>query len=122
MKDQVNGFSPGLLAALIRAIPARVPGRDSRKPKPIAIDAYLLPQHMHHNRVEIQSGDLCGCIACEQMFPRSEIRSWVAAGNTAVCPCCDTAAVVGSGAGFQLTRELLHRAHLLLFDSIGRRA
>jgi hypothetical protein len=79
----------------------------------------LLPKHMHHNRAEIQDGELCGCISCEQLFPRSEILRWVGAGTTAVCPRCDTAAVVGSGAGFQLTPELLHRAHQLLFEGAG---
>jgi hypothetical protein len=120
MKDQVSGISSGFLAALMRSFPAQEPTRDSRKPKPITIEAYLLPQHMQHNRAEIQEGELCGCIWCEQRFSASEIQTWVAAGNTAVCPRCDTTAVVGSGAGFQLTSELLHRAHLLLFEGKSR--
>jgi hypothetical protein len=122
MKGHIQEFSPAMLAGLMRAFPARAPMRDLRKPKPIIVEAYLLPQHMHHNRAEIQSGELCGCISCEQMLQRDEIRLWVAAGTTAVCPRCDSAAVVGSGAGFQLTPELLHRAHLLLFEGMGRRA
>jgi hypothetical protein len=122
MKNDRQVFSSAMLATLMRAFPTRVPARDSGKPKPITVEAYLLPQHMHHNRAEIQSGELCGCISCEQMFQRGEIRRWVGAGTTAVCPRCDTAAVVGSGAGFQLTPELLRRAHLLLFEGIGRRA
>jgi hypothetical protein len=122
MKDDVQGFSSAMLATLMRAFPVRIPARDSGKPKPIPVEAYLLPQHMHHNRAEIQSGELCGCIFCEQMLQRGEIRRWVGTGTTAVCPRCDTAAVVGSGAGFQLTPELLHRAHLLLFEGMGRRA
>jgi hypothetical protein len=121
MKDDVQGFSSAVLTTLMRSFPARVPARDSCKPKPIPVEAYLLPQHMHHNRAEIQSGESCGCISCEQMFHRCEIRRWVGAETTAVCPHCDTAAVVGLGAGFQLTPELLHRAHLLLFEGRGRR-
>jgi hypothetical protein len=122
MKNQVNGISSGFLANLMRSVPAQEPTRDSRKAKPITIEAYLLPQHMHHNRAEIQEGELCGCISCEQSFSATEIRSWVAAGNTAVCPRCGATAVVGSGAGFQLTSQLLHRAHLLLFEGMGRLA
>ena len=122
MKDQPTGFSSGMLAALLRALPAQAPGRGSNKPKPITVEAYLLPQHMHHNRAEILTAELCGCISCEQMFPRGEIRRWVGAETTAVCPRCNTTAVVGSGAGFQLTPELLHRAHLMLFQGTGRRA
>lgn len=93
-----------------------------REPKAIASGAHLLPRHMHHNRAEIEgAAGLCGCISCEQMFPQSEIQSWVGAGTTAVCPRCNTAAVVGSGAGFELTPELLHRAHQLLFEGFGLR-
>ena len=115
--------SSGVLTTLMRTWSAtRTVARESIKSKPITVEAYLLPQHMHHNRAEIQSGDLCGCISCVQMFPRGEIRRWSGAGTSAVCPRCDTAAVVGAGAGFQLTPELLHRAHQLLFEGKGRRA
>jgi hypothetical protein len=115
--------SSGVLTTLMRTWSAtRTVARESIKPKSMTVEAYLLPQHMHHNRAEIQSGDLCGCISCVQMFPRGEIRRWSGAGTTAVCPRCDTAAVVGEGAGFQLTPELLHRAHQLLFEGKGRRA
>jgi uncharacterized paraquat-inducible protein A len=100
----------------------RVVTRESIKPKPITLEAYLVPQHMHHNRAEIQAGELCGCIRCEQIFPRGKIRRWVSAGTTAICPRCDTAAVVGSAAGFQLTPQMLRRAHQLLFEGKGRRA
>jgi hypothetical protein len=122
MKDQPAGFPSGMLAALVRAFPVRVPGRSSSKPKPITVEAYLLPQHMHHHRAEILSAELCGCISCEQIFPRSEIRRWVGAETTAVCPRCDTTAVVGSGAGSPLTPELLRRANQMLFQGMGRRA
>jgi hypothetical protein len=124
MEDQRNStLSSGMLAALMRAWSAtRVVTRESLKPKPITLEAYLLPQHMHHNRAEIQNGGQCGCIYCEQMFPQGEIRSWVSGGTTAVCPRCGTAAVVSSGIGLQLTPELLRRAHQMLFEGRGRRA
>ena len=124
MEDPTTGTpSSGVRATLMRAWSAtRTVTRESFKPKPVTVEAYLLPQHIHHNRAEIQSGERCGCISCEQMFPRGEIRRWVGVGTTAVCPRCDTAAVVGGGAGFQLTPELLHRAHQLLFQGKGRRA
>jgi hypothetical protein len=122
MKDQPAGLSSGMLAVLLRAFPVRVPGRSPNKPKPITVEAYLLPQHMHHNRAEILNAELCGCISCQQIFPRGEIQRWVGAETTAVCPRCDTTAVVSSGAGFQLTPELLRRAHQMLFQGVGRRA
>jgi hypothetical protein len=113
-----------MLGALLRAwsTTARKGATEPRKPKAITLGAYLLPKHMHHNRAEIQDGELCGCISCEQFFPRNEIVRWVGEGTTAICPRCDTASVVGSGAGFELTPELLHRAHQMLFEGMGRRA
>jgi hypothetical protein len=125
MEDQGNvNSSSSMLAALLRAwsTTVRKGASETRKPKAITLGAYLLPKHMHHNRAEIQGGEQCGCLFCEQFFPRSEILRWVGEGATAICPRCDTASVVGSGAGFELTPELLHRAHQMLFEGMGRRA
>ena len=125
MEDRGNAnSSSGMLGALLRAwsTTARKGATEPRKPKAITLGAYLLPKHMHHNRAEIQDGELCGCISCEQFFPRNEIVRWVGEGTTAICPRCDAASVVGSGAGFELTPELLHRAHQMLFEGMGRRA
>ncbi|HEX4321361.1 MAG TPA: hypothetical protein VHZ52_10690 [Acidobacteriaceae bacterium] len=125
MEDQGNvNSSSSMLAALLRAwsTTVRKGASETRKPKAITLGAYLLPKHMHHNRAEIQGGEQCGCLFCEQFFPRSEILRWVGEGTTAICPRCGTASVVGSGAGFELTPELLHRAHQMLFEGMGRRA
>jgi hypothetical protein len=125
MEDRGNVHSSSsMLGALLRAwsTTVRKGASEPRKPKAITLGAYLLPKHMHHNRAEIQGGELCGCLFCEQFFPRSEILRWVGEGTTAICPRCDTASVVGSGAGFELTPELLHRAHQMLFEGMGRRA
>jgi hypothetical protein len=123
MQSEAGGpTSSGLRATLMRTWSAgRVVARESIKPKAIPLEAYLLPRHTHHNRAEIQRGDLCGCISCEQMFARTEIRDWVGGGSTAVCPRCAATAVVGAGAGFQLSRQLLNRAHQMLFEGRGRR-
>jgi hypothetical protein len=123
MKDRLNGvLSSDVLATLSRALSANLGAgaQEQGKLKAITSNAHLLPRHMHHNRAEIDgAAGPCGCISCEQMFHHREIRRWVGAGTTAVCPRCDTAAVVGSGAGFVLTPELLHRAHQLLFEGLG---
>jgi hypothetical protein len=125
MKARSNEVFPSdVFGSLSRAwsAPLGMGAHEQRKPKATASGAHLLPRHMHHNRAEIEgAAGLCGCISCEQMFPQSEIRRWVGAGTTAVCPRCDIAAVVGSGAGFELTPELLHRAHQLLFEGLGLR-
>jgi hypothetical protein len=128
MNHRVSGFFPvSMLSSLMRAWSQtqRTGTLLQEKPgeaKALVVDAYLLPQHIHHNRAEIECGHLCGCIFCEQLFQPTEIRRWVGAGTTAICPRCDTAAVVGSGAGFELTPQLLNRAHRLLFEGMGLRA
>ena len=124
MEDRPKDISStSVLAVLLRAWSTTIRNgmSEPKKPKAITLGAYLLPKHMHHNRAEIQGGEQCGCIYCEQFFPRSEIVRWVGEGTTAICPRCDTASVVGSGAGFVLTPQLLHRAHQLLFQGMGRR-
>ncbi len=85
-------------------------------------DAYSLPPHAFHNRAEIEDSDWCGCLCCEQMYRPMEIEHWQrdAAGDTAICPRCRRTAVVGSGAGFVLTPELVHRAHMVRFPARGR--
>jgi hypothetical protein len=122
MEDRANVHSSSsMLGALLRAWSTAIgkgPSEPS-KPKAITLGAYLLPKHMHHNRGEILGGERCGCIFCEQFFAPGEIRRWVGEGTTAICPRCDTASVVGSGAGFELTPELIHRAHQMLFEGAG---
>ena len=125
MENKSKGHSSSsMLAVLLRAWSTtnRIGASEPKKPKAITLGAYLLPKHMHHNRAEIQGGEQCGCIFCEQFFPRSEIVRWVGEGTTAICPRCETASVVSSGAGIALTPELLHRAHQMLFEGMGRRA
>ena len=115
--------SPGLRATLMRAWSAGwTVAKESAKPKPVTLEGYLLPRHMHHNRSEIEAGEVCGCICCRQIFSKREIRAWVGGGSTAVCPRCSNTTVVGSSAGFKLTPQLLDRAHQMLFEGRGKRA
>ena len=123
MEDQANGApGSGMLATLMRAWAAgKTVARESIKPKPVTLEAYLLPQHTHHNRAEIERGEQCGCIQCLQMFPESEIQNWAGGGTTAICPRCGMTAVIGSGTGLKLTPELLQQARRMLFEGRGRR-
>jgi hypothetical protein len=73
------------------------------------VDGYLLLEHTRENRAELGRSEMCGCLYCEQLYRPGEIAGWV--GDTAVCPRCRRKAVVGSGAGIVLTRELLRRSH-----------
>jgi hypothetical protein len=52
------------------------------------------------NRTVIETGDTCGCFHCGRTFDRTEIAEWVDADLTALCPHCDTDAVLGEHQGF----------------------
>jgi hypothetical protein len=82
--------------------------------KPMSLrDAYLMFEHTRENRAEIERSEMCGCLWCQHLYRPTEIAVWV--NETAVCPRCMRMTVVGSGAGFGLTRELLHRSHFVGF-------
>lgn len=86
-------------------------------------DAYRLTPHVHHNRSEVEQSAMCACLSCEQMFSPEEIEAWhrSESGDTAVCPRCGMAAVVGSSAGILLTPRLVHKARVVRDVSGERR-
>lgn len=65
-------------------------------------------QHSSRHRVEILKSDLCGCFYCEKVFEAHEIQDWTDDEQTALCPRCGIDSVIGSAAGFPLTKEFLH--------------
>jgi hypothetical protein len=115
----VNAASIGIVAAALarvwhgaRARRARVTETSAAVNDPASsVDAYLLQAHTQGNRAEIERSEMCGCVHCEQLYRPGEIAGW--AGETAVCPRCGRMTVVGSGAGFVLTRELLRQSRAL---------
>lgn len=50
---------------------------------------------------------LCACFYCGQSFRPDEIAEWIDNDQTAICPKCGIDSVIGSAAGFPLTKEFL---------------
>ena len=51
------------------------------------------------HKIEILSGNLCGCFYCEQTFLPNEIIEWIEesnGGETAICPKCGIDSVLSS--------------------------
>ena len=67
-------------------------------------------RHSSSHREEVLASDLCGCFYCRKTFVPSEIRKWIPerdGGETALCPRCGIDSVIGSRAGFAITKEFL---------------
>lgn len=82
-------------------------------------EASLLHRHTRTNRIELEESEVCGCIACEQIYSPTEVVSWIEENNgaTALCPHCGIDAVVGSASGIPITPAVLRRAHARWFLS-----
>jgi hypothetical protein len=73
----------------------------------------LVEAHAHsiRHRREIEGSTECGCFHCRHIFSPGEIVAWTdddeGQGQTALCPYCGIDSVIGSAAGFPITREFL---------------
>jgi len=66
------------------------------------------------HRKQLEESALCGCFHCLATFLPTAIDEWVdedeaGVGQTAMCPRCAIDSVIGSAAGFPVTREFLER-------------
>jgi hypothetical protein len=71
-------------------------------------------KHSIRNRSAIERSERCGCFYCRAIFAPGEITEWVDGGEadlqlgvTALCPRCGIDSVLPSGAGIEITPELL---------------
>jgi len=68
-------------------------------------------KHSSNHRDEITSSEQCGCFYCLSIFRPDEITDWVdevdGIGTTAMCPYCGIDSVIGTRAGFPITKEFL---------------
>lgn len=86
-----------------KGYPLNIEGRLEKKDDMLK-DAHLLTSC---NRSEIEASEECGCICCQRIFPAEEVVDFADGGETAICPYCDCDALIGSGSGLELTKELL---------------
>jgi hypothetical protein len=83
--------------------------------QPIAEDPDYIRAHDHSSRheAEVIASSVCGCFYCLHVFPPAEINEWIdepiGGGRTASGPKCGIDAVIGSAAGYPITRPFLKR-------------
>ncbi len=61
------------------------------------------------NRSDLNKSDLCGCFHCLEVFPPSQIHNWIDDGETALCPKCSVASVIGSISAYPIERTFLSK-------------
>ena len=71
--------------------------------------------HCSRHRQEVLASNFCGCFYCRQTFSPAEISDWVDDDQTALCPKCGIDSVIGSAAGFQVTKDFLDEMHRYWF-------
>ena len=80
------------------------------------IDLEAVHKASFKNRESIEKSEKCACFFCGKVFSPSEIEDWTDGGKTALCPFCNVDSVIGDGAVYPLTEELLNSLHKYSFS------
>ena len=65
----------------------------------------------------MMASDKCGCFYCLEVFDAQQVSEWIDRQETALCPYCGIDAVLGSAAGFPLTRPFLREMRRYWFSA-----
>lgn len=76
-------------------------------------DAYM---HTSYNRKEIELSKSCCCISCRNFFPPSEVKDYTDDDQTAICPYCGEAALIGDASKIDMDANLVSNMHIHYFD------
>ena len=63
------------------------------------------------HRAELEASGHCACFFCFKRFATSEIKAWVDANQTALCPHCGLDSVLGSGVDQRIDDRFLRKMH-----------
>jgi hypothetical protein len=77
-------------------------------------------EHASRHRAEIQASARCGCYFCFHTFPNTEIKAWIDADQTALCPACGIDSVIGTASKHRLDQSFLRQMHARFFSSTKR--
>jgi hypothetical protein len=77
-------------------------------------------KHASRHRAEIESSSRCGCFFCFRSFASSDIKAWIDANQTALCPRCGVDAVLGNASQHRLDDTFLRGMHTHFFASSKR--
>ena len=73
--------------------------------------------HASRHRLEIEASSRCACFFCFRTFRSSDIRAWIDANQTALCPGCGGDSVLGSASNHRLDDAFLRRMHTQFFST-----
>ncbi|MBV8755655.1 MAG: cytoplasmic protein [Deltaproteobacteria bacterium] len=91
---------------------------DSRRIEPgLFIAAHT---HASRHRVEIEASARCVCFFCFRSFASADIKSWIDANQTALCPRCGVDSVIGSASQHRIDDMFLRGMHTHFFTSARR--
>ena len=76
--------------------------------------------HASRHRAEIKASTRCGCYFCFHTFANSDIKKWVDAEQTALCPACGLDSVIGDASKHRLDKTFLRQMHTHFFSSSRR--
>lgn len=76
-----------------------------------------LHQTCGHHRDLLMCSQVCGCFRCLSVFGYAQIRKWVQGDSTALCPRCESDAVIGDASWAGLTRKTLEEMHARWFET-----
>ena len=69
------------------------------------------------HRALLTASKTCGCFICLSMFGPDDIRKWIQWNQTALCPRCGEAAVIGDASWPELNRKTLEAMHKRWFEN-----
>lgn len=67
--------------------------------------------HASRHRIELEASTRCACFFCFRAFATSEIKAWIDAGTTALCPGCGVDAVLGNASSASISDGFLRKMH-----------
>jgi heterodisulfide reductase subunit A-like polyferredoxin len=63
------------------------------------------------HRVELEASTRCACFFCFRSFAATEIKAWIDADTTALCPGCGVDAVLGNSETQSISDGFLRKMH-----------
>ncbi len=67
--------------------------------------------HASKHRGALEASDRCACFFCFRKFATADIKSWIDANQTALCPGCGIDAVIGSASPCSIDDRFLRKMH-----------
>jgi hypothetical protein len=82
------------------------------KPPPPDVSKFVAAkERASRHRAELEASGRCACFFCFKKFATTEIKTWIDAAETALCPFCGLDSVLGSGTDHRIDDQFLRKMH-----------